>query len=74
MISDENREEKQLTMLESAGKRTSWLPVMNDMASYGKVGGTKLQKGEIEIGTWSLSHNGLDQSYYSYYIVALKFS
>lgn len=49
IISERNREEKQLTMLESAGKRTSYLPVFNDKANYGRLGGTYVLKVAVEI-------------------------
>ena len=41
IISERNREEEQLTMLESAGERTSRLPVSDDKSGYGRLGGTK---------------------------------
>lgn len=40
MTSERNREGNKLTMLESAGKRTSPLPVWNDKHGYGVPGGT----------------------------------
>lgn len=49
IISERNREGNLLTMLESAGKRTSLLPVLNDKAEDGRLGGTNGTKVAIQI-------------------------
>ena len=49
MFRERNREGNLLTMLESAGKRTSLLPVLNDKAEDGRLGGTTGAKVAIQI-------------------------